>query len=286
MTQSKRLKDLGEAEILQIVQQFSPPKITGDDGAVLDFSANHSLVVTTDVLVDGVHFSDRTTPAQMAGWRAVAANLSDLAAMGATPVGITVGLSLPPDTEIDWLTALYQGMADCLQTYDTPLVGGDLTRSPTKTIAITAFGEVLRNKVIRRDAAQIGDVIVATGFHGDSRAGLELLLQPEIGKDLTEGDRRYLILAHQKPSPRLDVSTCLNGIKTERNFAGMDSSDGLADAVLQICEMSQVGAVIYESQIPISSALSRYQSSEKALEWSLYGGEDFQLVLALPQCHA
>ncbi|NJN73134.1 MAG: thiamine-phosphate kinase [Limnothrix sp. RL_2_0] len=286
MAQSQKLKDLGEAEILQRLQKFCPAEVIGDDGAVLEITANHRLVVTTDVLVDGVHFGDRTTPAEMAGWRAVTANLSDLAAMGATPVGITVGLSLPLDTELVWLEHLYKGIEACLQTYGTPLVGGDLTRSPTKTIAITAFGEVLPKKVIRRDAAQVGEVIVATGFHGDSRAGLELLLQPETGQDLAEGDRQHLILAHQKPMPRLDVSAYLKGIKTERNFAGMDSSDGLADAVLQICEMSHGGAIIHESQIPISPALSRYQSSEKALEWALYGGEDFQLVLALPQDHA
>lgn len=281
MTRSQQLKDLGEADILQRLQKFCPAEVIGDDGAVLEMAANHRLVVTTDVLVDGVHFGDRTTPAQMAGWRAVAANLSDLAAMGATPVGITVGLSLPPDTELSWLEGLYQGIGACLATYDTPLVGGDLTRSPIKTIAITAFGEVLPKNVIRRDSAKVGDVIVATGFHGDSRAGLELLLQPETGAELAEGDRQHLILSHQKPMPRLDVSAYLNSIKTNRNFAGMDSSDGLADAVLQICEMSQVGAIIHQSSIPISPALSRYQSSEKALEWALYGGEDFQLVLCL-----
>jgi len=283
MTQSQQLKDFGEADILKLLQKFCPADVIGDDGAVLEIAANHRLVVTTDVLVDGVHFGDRTTPAEMAGWRAVAANLSDLAAMGATPVGITVGLSLPSDTELSWLEGLYQGIGACLKTYGTPLVGGDLTRSPIKTIAITAFGEVLPNNIIRRNAAQVGDVIVATGFHGDSRAGLELLLQPETGKDLGEGDRQHLILAHQKPMPRLDVSAYVNNIETERNFAGMDSSDGLADAVLQICEMSHVGAIIHESKIPISPALLRYQSAAKALEWSLYGGEDFELVLALPQ---
>ncbi|OKH19409.1 thiamine-phosphate kinase [[Limnothrix rosea] IAM M-220] len=281
MKSIKSLRDLHEPEILKIVQRFCPAEIIGDDGAIISWQNNKNLVVTTDVLVDTIHFSDRTTPAKMAGWRAVAANLSDLAAMGAKPVGITVGLSLPPETELAWLQDLYAGIGDCLKAYDTLLVGGDVTRSPTKTIAITAFGEVLAKNVIRRNAAQVGDVIVVTGFHGDSRAGLELLLQPETGLNLTEGDRQFLIQAHQKPIPRLDVSTYLNGIETERNFAGMDSSDGLADAVLQLCEMSKVGAVIYENQIPMSKALIRYQNPEKALEWSLYGGEDFELVLCL-----
>ena len=277
----KYLCDLHELDILKIVQRYCPAEIIGDDGAVIAWGNSQNLVVTTDVLVDTVHFSDRTTPAEMAGWRAVAANLSDLAAMGAKPVGITVGLSLPPKTELEWLQELYKGIGSCLKAYDTLLVGGDVTRSPVKTIAITAFGEVSSENVIQRNAAQAGDVIVVTGFHGDSRAGLELLLQPETRLNLTEGDRQFLIQAHQKPKPRLDVSSYLNTVETGRNFAGMDSSDGLADAVLQLCEMSQVGAIIYESQLPISQALSRYQSPEEALEWSLYGGEDFELVLCL-----
>ncbi|AFY39523.1 thiamine-phosphate kinase [[Leptolyngbya] sp. PCC 7376] len=281
MKQIKHLSDLREPEILKVLQRFCPAEIIGDDGAVLAWQNNKDLVVTTDVLVDTVHFSDRTTPAKMAGWRAVAANLSDLAAMGATPVSITVGLSLPPKTELRWLEDLYAGIGACLQTYDTPLVGGDITRSPVKTIAITALGAVSKKNVIRRNTAQVGDVIIATGFHGDSRAGLELLLNPETGRNLTVGDRQYLILAHQKPLPRLDVSAYLNDIETDRNFAGMDSSDGLADAVLQLCEMSQAGAVLNETKIPISHALSRYQSLDKALQWTLYGGEDFELVLCM-----
>ena len=281
MNSPKCLCDLSEAEVLQILQRFCPTEIIGDDGAVIPWQSEEDLVVTTDVLVDGVHFSDRTTPPQMSGWRAVAANLSDLAAMGVTPVGITVGLSLPPETELSWLEQLYEGIGDCLNTYATPLVGGDLTRSPVKTIAITAFGKVSSKNVIRRDAAQIGDVIVATGFHGDSRAGLELLLSSETGTHLTAGDRQFLVEAHQKPIPRLDVSNYLNSIETQRHWAGMDSRDGLADAVLQICGMSEVGAVIYEDRIPISPALLRCKSPDKALHWALYGGEDFQLVLCL-----
>ncbi len=278
-----KLKDLREAEVLEILHQFCPAEIVGDDGAVLDLKKNHALVVTTDVLVDGVHFSYKTTPPEMAGWRAVAANLSDLAAMGATPVGITVGLSLPPNTPLNWLKHLYNGMDECLKTYTVPLVGGDLTRSPTKTIAITAFGELRRGEAMYRHAAQVGDVIVATGYHGDSRAGLELLTNPETGKDLDEGDRLHLISAHQQPLPRLDIAKFLKTFKLERPIAAMDSSDGLADAIVQICQMSKVGAEIKQHDIPISPALRCYQPQEFALYWALYGGEDFQLVICLPE---
>lgn len=283
MASTQQLKDLGESEILRLLHRFCPPDVIGDDGAVVAVRTGYSLVVTTDVLVDGVHFGDRTTPAAMVGWRAVAANLSDLAAMGATPTGITVALSLPPETELAWLERLYQGMADCLQTYNTPLVGGDLTRSPVKTVAITAFGEVLPQQIISRRAAQVGDAIVVTGFHGDAQAGLELLLDPEKPHDLSPEERQALILAHQKPLPRLDIAAFLRTLSGDRPIAGMDSSDGLADAVLQICQMSGVGAELEQTRIPVSPALSRYKNPRMALNCVLYGGEDFQLVLCLPR---
>lgn len=283
MASTQQLKDLGESEILRLLHRFCPPEVIGDDGAVVLVRTGYSLVVTTDVLVDGVHFGDRTTPAAMVGWRAVAANLSDLAAMGATPTGITVALSLPPETDLAWLEALYAGMADCLQTYNTPLVGGDLTRSPVKTIAITAFGEVLPHQVISRRAAQVGDAIVVTGFHGDAQAGLELLLHPEKSHNLSPEEQRSLILAHQKPLPRLDVAAFLRTLAIDRPIAGMDSSDGLADAVLQICQMSGVGAELDQAKIPVSPALRGYKNPRMALNCVLYGGEDFQLVLCLPR---
>ncbi|WP_099240883.1 thiamine-phosphate kinase [Synechococcus sp. BDU 130192] len=281
MAEMKCLKDFGEAEILQRLQRFCPAEIIGDDGAVLGFPPGQNLVVTTDVLVDGVHFGDRTMPPEKVGWRAVAANLSDLAAMGATPIGITVGLSLPPETPILWLDQLYQGLAACLGRYSTPLVGGDLTRSPVKTIGITAFGVVSPHRAIQRSTAKVGDVILVTGCHGDSHAGLELLLHGDShAQTLSIGDRQALIRAHQTPQPRLDVLAYLN--PSDSPPAGMDSSDGLADAVLQICQRSGVGAVVEAEKIPLSPALRRYQNPETALRWALYGGEDFELVLCLP----
>ena len=183
---SQLVKDIGEQGLLKKLQSFCPGEIIGDDGAVLPTHPDKDLVVTTDVLVDGVHFSDRTTTAFDVGWRAAAANLSDLAAMGAEPLGITVGLSLPGDVLVSWVEDLYQGLTACLQQYDTPIVGGDICRSQVITVAITAFGQVLPHQVIRRSNAQVGDAIVITGLHGLSRAGLELLLHPELGNQLND----------------------------------------------------------------------------------------------------
>lgn len=280
-----KISRLGEQGLLKRLQRFCRQEIIGDDAAVLETEPGQQLVVTTDMLVDGVHFSDRTTPPEAAGWRAAAANLSDLAAMGATPLGITVGLGLAGDTPVDWVERLYQGMTDCLQAYNTYIIGGDIARSPVITLAITACGQVSAKSTIRRDAAQPGDAIVVTGVHGASRAGLELLLHPELGQQLTSAERDFFINAHQRPKPRLDILPTLWEIldsQSQMHVAGMDSSDGLADAIIQICRASHVSARIYAEKIPLPAALTQLVSPQQALEWALYGGEDFELILCLP----
>jgi thiamine-monophosphate kinase len=278
------IKDIGEQGLLRILQKFCPVEIVGDDCAVMATNPNQSLTITTDMLVDGVHFSDRTTGPYDAGWRAAAANLSDLAAMGAIPLAVTVALAVAPDTAVEWVEEFYRGMTACLQEYHTPIVGGDVVRSPVVTVAITAFGQVEFDRTIRRSNARSNWAIVATGVHGASRAGLELLLNPEFGQNLTEVDRASLILAHQRPKPRLDVLPVVweifgsqgaiepplspplakggkqdfnspplskggpggvnsppltkggpGGVQSPIAIAGMDSSDGLADAIIQIC---------------------------------------------------
>ncbi len=281
-----QIKEIGEQGLLKILQRFCPPDIVGDDGAILPTVAEKFLVVTTDVLIDKVHFSETTTSPSDVGWRAAAANLSDLAAMGASPLGITVGLGLPGDTDVNWVENLYQGMTQCLQEYNTPIVGGDIVRSPVTTVAITAFGQVSEQLTIRRNKAKMGDAIVVTGCHGASRGGLELLLNPDFKTSLAKEDREALIKAHQRPKPRLDVLPILWEIVDSSNvvdICGMDSSDGLADAVLQVCQCSQVGAVIEASQIPLHKAFDNWLTPELALQYALYGGEDFELLLCLPQ---
>jgi thiamine-monophosphate kinase len=287
------ISDLGEHGLLKLIQPYCLPKTIGDDGAIVHPPPGCELVVTTDVLVDEVHFSDRTTTAVDVGWRAVAANLSDLAAMGAEPLGITVGLSLPPELPVVWLEQLYMGMQACLTRYGTGIIGGDLTRSRVTTVAITALGAVRADRIIRRSTAQIDDAIVATGYHGDSHAGLQLLLDPELGQDSDnfidaadlQKHRQILISAHQHPQPRLDVLPILDRLQANGSqifsISGMDSSDGLADAIVQICHASNVGSILSRSTLPISPSLSQ-MFPETALKSALYGGEDFELVLCLP----
>lgn len=273
------VRDLGEQELLRRLHQFCAAAVVGDDAAILSVPPGHEVVVSTDVLVDRVHFSDQTTPPEAVGWRAAAANLSDLAAMGAMPLGLTVGLSLPPDTPWDWLAAVYRGIATCAAQYETAIVGGDVCRSPVASLAITVLGEVPQGEAWRRSAAKVGDQLVVTGTHGGSRAGLAILLG-EIVPECPEAVRKCWIAHHQKPRPRLDV---VQGWRDRAlpAIAAMDSSDGLADAVIQICRASQVGAIVDAAPIPLPAGLAASVGREQALEWALYGGEDFELVLCL-----
>ena len=280
------ISDLGERGLLKLIEPYCLPKTIGDDGAIVHLPAGCELVVTTDVLVDGVHFSDRTTTAFDVGWRSVAANLSDLAAMGATPLGITVGLSLPPTLPVVWLEELYRAMQACLTRYGTGIIGGDLTRSSVATVAITALGAVRADRIIARSTAQVGDAIVVTGYHGDSHGGLQLLLNLELCQADLQPHQQALITAHQRPQPRLDVLPIIDRLRLKASepftISGMDSSDGLADAIVQICQASGVGAVMNRSILPISPALAEI-FPDTAIDSALYGGEDFELVLSMPE---
>ncbi len=274
-----RLKELGEAGLLNILHRYCPAAVIGDDAALVTPPPGKELVITTDVLVEGVHFSSSplsplpypTMTAQDVGWRAVAVNYSDLAAMGAQPLGITVGLGLPPEMPVEWIEQVYAGMQELLNTYGGGIWGGDVVRADTAFISITAVGYI-DNLIIKRSGAQVGDWLVVTGYHGLSRAGLAMLTG-EVARKIPE-----CISAHQRPRPRLDVLPVLQDLGINR-IAGLDSSDGLADAVGQLCRASGVGAVL--RAIPEHPLLTSW-FPQQAQEWLWYGGEDFELVLTLP----
>lgn len=277
------LADCGELELIARLRPYCHTELIGDDAAVLLPPPGEHLIVSTDVLVEGVHFSlgMTDTPVTMTpldvGWRSVAANLSDLAAMGALPLGLTVGLAAPPNCPVATIEGIYQGMAACGQAYGTPIIGGDTCRSSVLSLSITVLGSAPPEQIIYRDRAKAGDVIVVTGLHGASRAGLECLLHPQWATTVPEELRQAWIQAHQRPRPRLDIVQWLRQQLPPPRIAGMDSSDGLAAAVLQMCQASGVGAVLWAEQIPMVPAGDRPQ----ALAWALYGGEDFELVLCL-----
>lgn len=282
--QGQTLAQLGEAELIRRLGAFAPPGQFNDDAAVLPLG--DGLVVNTDVLVEGVHFSPATTAPADVGWRAAAANLSDLAAMGCCRgLGLTVGLVAPPSTPWSWVEGVYGGLNACLGQYGGVLLGGDCSGGRERMLAITALGTLPRPTAsIQRSRGRPGDLLVCSGSHGLSRLGLALLLgeldsTQQLGLDPVL--RQRAIASHQRPQPRFDVVQALHHCQPAASawrVAGTDSSDGLATAVADIARTSGCGALLRRTALPIEPDLARLPQGEA---WCLEGGEDFELVLAL-----
>ena len=280
-----RLRDLGEWELLRRLAAYAPPGQFDDDAALLDECSGRELVVNTDVLVEGVHFSDATIGARDLGWRAAAANLSDLAAMGCTSVaGLTVALVAPGHTPWEWVEGIYDGLRDALTAHGGTLLGGDCSSGSQRLLAITALGRLNNGTAIRRRDGRPGDWLLSTGPHGLSRVGLALLLaelEPAAAEGLSPSLRELAIRTHRCPQPRLDAVSALHRCQPETlpwRVGGTDSSDGLAAAVAAIASASGCGAQLQRKALPIHPELALLPQGER---WCLGGGEDFELVLAL-----
>ena len=309
------LAHLGEWELIRRLGAFAPPDQFADDAALLpdgdDGGHDGGLVVNTDVLVEGLHFSEATTGPADVGWRAAAANLSDLAAMGCTEVvGLTVGLVAPASTTWSWVEGVYGGLREALDTYGGALLGGDCSGGGQRILAVTAIGRLARVDpaeqassgqkpgdrgwgVIRRGDGRPGDLLVCTGPHGLSRLGLALLQgefpgEPAASATLSPGakaataaSREQAIAAHRRPRPRFDAVRALIACRPPTapwRVGGCDSSDGLAAAAAAIATSSGCGARLVRTALPLDPAMASLPQAEA---WCLGGGEDFELVLAL-----
>lgn len=248
----------------------------GDDAAVWQPSRSNRSVITTDALVEGVHFTRDTMSARDAGWRALASNLSDVAAMGARPVLATVALGFPRGTDPDWLLGCYDGIAALAERARCPVVGGDLTLAPAITLAITVVGEVRPSNLKRRDGALPGDVVAVTGPLGASAAGLRVAGDPALRSDGRFAD---VLAAFRTPEPRLQAGRRLGASRHVR--AMMDVSDGLSTDLGRLCAASGVGAVV--ETIPVHSGARRVAAvtGDDPERWALDGGEDFELLIAV-----
>jgi len=291
-TSQETLADLGEWELIRRLGAFAPPDQFADDAALLPATGDIPLVVNTDVLVEGIHFSDATTAAADVGWRATAANLSDLAAMGCTAVvGITVALVAPAPTPWLWVAGVYGGIKAALQAYGGVLLGGDCSGGSQRLLAITALGTWAaaapgaqwddRCGPIRRGDGLPGDLLVSTGPHGLSRLGLALLQGTIPAGRLDPSLVERAIQAHRRPQPRFDAVRALIASRPARlnwRVGGCDSSDGLAAAAAAIAASSGCAAQLNRDALPLDPAMA---GLPQAAAWCLGGGEDFELVLAL-----
>lgn len=248
----------------------------GDDAALMAVSPGMELAVSTDMLVSGTHFFPDADPRAL-GWKSLAVNISDMAAMGAQPRWATLALSLPQADEA-WLSAFASGFFACAKEFGVDLVGGDTTRGPLN-LAITIFGEVPSGQAIRRDGAQAGDDIWVSGSLGGAALALKAL-QGEIpfeGQDF-ESCRRLL----DQPQPRVALGLALRGIAT----SALDISDGVLGDLGHILERSQVGAELCFDAIPAHPALEPLLAQAWAQQCALSGGDDYELCFTAPsQCH-
>jgi thiamine-monophosphate kinase len=247
---------LNEFEIIQryFTRAYTRPDIAlgvGDDAALVVPPIDKALAITVDSLVEGVHFSSDISATDL-GHRTVAVNLSDLAAMGAKPLWATLALTLPKIDEA-WLHDFSAGLFQTLDQYQVALVGGNITRGPL-SITLQVVGTVDSKRALRRDAAQVGDLIYVSG---------------------TLGERLY------RPTPRVELGLSALGFA----HAAIDISDGLAQDLQHILTASKVGAEIKAELIPLSSSLKKNLSSEQAYRLALTGGDDYELCLTVPPVH-
>jgi thiamine-monophosphate kinase len=248
----------------------------GDDCAVISIGGADHLLVTTDLLVERVHFLLNWAPPEVIGAKALTVNLSDIAACGGVPREAFISLAIPETTELEWLDGLYRGMTDVARAFDVNLLGGDTTGSMIDfTINITVTGLVPVDEVLFRHTARVDDVIVLTGSTGESGAGLDILLNsPEMSPEIS----RLLVASHLEPRAHVREGRLL--ARSRACTAAIDVSDGLSSDLGHICADSGVGAVVYEAQLPISPVLSHAGqiTGKDPLDWVLNGGEDYVLL--------
>ena len=246
----------------------------GDDCALLTVAEKQLLAVSTDTLVEGIHFLKTIDPADL-GYKALAVNLSDLAAMGADPAWVSLALTLP-EVNTEWLEAFSDSLFDQLNYYGMQLIGGDTTRGPL-SMTLTIQGLIPVDRALTRGGASVGDWIFVTGSLGDSAAGLALLLD-QLTVDHAE-HRDTLLQRHLRPTPRILQGQALRGLAT----AAIDISDGLISDLKHVLTASGCGARIDLDALPLSEALLGSVDGDRALKWALTGGEDYELCFTVPE---
>lgn len=275
------VSDVGEFGLIErVAGVLGPQRLVlgiGDDAAAWRPTAGRLVTATADSLVEGVHFDLRTTTWEDLGWKALAENVSDIAAMGCAPTYALIGLGLPGTTAVSDVEALYTGLRQCADEYGCQVVGGDTVRAPLVILHVTLLGESLaaapdETPLLTRSAARPGDLLAVTGHLGGSAAGLRLL---QAGGEVGEADRVLLHL-HRRPRPRVRHARILveSGVR-----CALDVSDGLLADVGHICERSGVDAEVSLPRVPVDPA-ARARFGEEAVAMAVSGGEDYELVCA------
>ena len=246
----------------------------GDDCALLTVAEKQLLAISTDTLVSGIHFLPDIDPRDL-GYKALAVNLSDLAAMGADPAWLTLAITLP-EVDESWLEAFSDSLFEQLEYYDMQLIGGDTTHGPL-AMTLGIHGLVPVGRALKRSGARPGDWIYVTGTPGDSAAGLAILQDRLVVKDSAQA--AYLTQRHLRPTPRVLHGQALRDLAS----SAIDLSDGLISDLGHILKASGCGARIDLDALPYSTALKTNVSAELGLQWALSGGEDYELCFTVPE---
>lgn len=286
MTAKTSIRKVGEFGLIDMIRQALTPERKnsalvigiGDDAAVFRTSGHLWNVVTVDAMAEGVHFDLRYTDFTKLGWKAMAANISDLAAMGAVPKWGLVNLTLPDKLTAADIKELYRGISKCSKKYGTQVIGGNITRAKSEfVIGITVLGEVEKKNILKRSSAKAGDIIAVTGDLGSSHAGLRILQTKRRSNSF-----RYVLRKHLTPMPRINrVRELLtSGVKIH---ACIDISDGLSSDLGHICAASKVGAELDLDTLPIHSETIQAAAvlGEDVLAYALNGGEEYELLMTM-----
>ena len=284
------LREMGELLFIEKLKREAPenpPQVVkgiGDDAAVLKGEGGMLLLATTDMMVEGVHFTLDTASPEEVGYKALAANLSDIAAMGGIPQSALISLGLSPQQEVEWAQGLYKGLFHCADEFQVSLVGGDTVSSPLTILNIALLGKVEEGRCLYREGANPGDLILVTGELGGSAAYLDYLLHPSAlsGENLPPGVLEHLRRRHFRPIPRvreMRAATIPGGITS-----AIDISDGLASELHHLARSSGKGMLVEAERLPLSPGVERMATLYKKdpLEYALYGGEDYEILFT---CH-
>lgn len=278
-----QLKQVGEFRLIDIITRqtarYHPSVIQaiGDDSAVVKMDIKECLLITTDILKEGIHFQQEYTSPYLLGKKCISINLSDIAAMGGTPLYYLVSLIVPASTPSEFVKKLYRGMNTQAKNFKISLLGGDTIASQDGiSIAITLLGKAAKNHVIYRRGARKRDLVCVTGFIGDSALGLLMLEKKHF-----KFNRNSLIRKHLDPIPRIEEAKKISRLRIASSM--IDISDGLISDLRHILSQSKVGARIQLSSLPLSRQYKKYCSdlSQEFYQPALSGGEDYELIFTM-----